>query len=202
MRHLLRSLTLAAVAAAFVTTGGCAPKPIGLRPVDTGAGTLAAARKSPRGPTSYAQFEVNPPGRDVIQVKGEGTLLLDGFGNLEMEMQTERDDRTGALGGGHPLREGTALGEGAHCRGHRRRRTLTFVPQGQPLIVPPSGPLAAIASRHWAVEGDALTLGTKNTWATRPRSAAGAGRRPDRLLKNARWMSDMPDAPCMYGCLR
>jgi hypothetical protein len=29
MRHLLRSMTLAAVAAAFVTIGGCAPKPIG-----------------------------------------------------------------------------------------------------------------------------------------------------------------------------
>jgi hypothetical protein len=45
MRHLLRSMTLAAVPAAFVTIGGCAPKPIGLGPVDTGAGTLAAALK-------------------------------------------------------------------------------------------------------------------------------------------------------------
>ena len=28
-------------------------------------------------------------------------------------------------------------------------QTLTFVPQGQPEIVPPSGPLAAIHPRHW-----------------------------------------------------
>ena len=41
MRHLRRSMTLAAVAAAFVTIGGCAPKPIGLVSVDTGALTLA-----------------------------------------------------------------------------------------------------------------------------------------------------------------
>ena len=37
-------------------------------------------------------------------------------------------------------------------------QTLTFVPQGQPLIVPPSGPLAAIHPRHWTVEGDVLRL--------------------------------------------
>jgi biotin transporter BioY len=66
MRHLLRSMTLAAVAAAFVTIGGCAPKPIGLGPVDTGAGTLAAALKYLEGRWGLLSFEVHPPGRDVI----------------------------------------------------------------------------------------------------------------------------------------
>jgi hypothetical protein len=41
-------------------------------------------------------------------------------------------------------------------------QTLTFVPQGQPLIVPPSGPLSASHPRYWTVEGDVLTIGTKD----------------------------------------
>ena len=62
MRHLLRSMTLAAVAAAFVTIGGCAPKPIGLRPVDTGAGTLAAARKHSRADGACSRSRCIPRG--------------------------------------------------------------------------------------------------------------------------------------------
>jgi hypothetical protein len=79
-------MTSAAVAAAFVTTGGCAPKPIGLGPVDTGAGTLAAAQKYLEGRWDLLSFEMHPRGRDVIQVKGEGTLLFDRFGNLEKRL--------------------------------------------------------------------------------------------------------------------
>jgi hypothetical protein len=45
MRHRLRSMTLAAVAAAFVDRRLCPQA--GLRPADTGAGTLAAAQKRP-----------------------------------------------------------------------------------------------------------------------------------------------------------
>ena len=161
MRHLLRSMTLAAVAAAFVTTGGCAPKPIGLGPVDTGAGTLAAARNYLEGRWGLLSFEVHPPGRDVIQVKGEGTLLFDGFGNLEMEIRTDETTGQALSEAGIPLEKGrlSVKGRTAVDMAHQ---TLTFVPQGQPLIVPPSGPLAAIRPRYWTVEGDVLTIGTKD----------------------------------------
>ena len=157
----VRSMTLAAVAAAIVTIGGCAPKPIGLRPVDTGAGTLAAARKYLEGRWGLLSFEVHPPGRDVIQLKGEGTLLFDGFGNLEMEIRTDETTGQALSEAGIPLQKGrlSVKGRTAVDMAHQ---TLTFVPQGQPLIVPPSGPLAAIHPRHWTVEGDVLTLGTKD----------------------------------------
>jgi hypothetical protein len=67
MRHRLRSMTLAAVAAAFVTIGGCAAKllerpPIRLEPVDTGAGTLAAARKYLEGRWGPALVRGASPG--------------------------------------------------------------------------------------------------------------------------------------------
>ena len=161
MRHLLRSMTLAAVAAAFVTIGGCAPKPIGLARVDTGAGTLAAARKYLQGRWGLLSFEVHPPGRDVIQVKGEGTLLFDGFGNLEMEIRTDETTGQALSEAGIPLEKGrlSVKGRTAVDMAHQ---TLTFVPEGQPLIVPPSGPLAADHPRHWTVEGEVLTVSTKD----------------------------------------
>lgn len=161
MRHLLHSMTLAAVAATFVTTGGCALKPIGRGPVDTGAGTLAAERKYLEGRWSLLSFEVQPPVGDMIQVKGEGTLLFDDFGNLEMEIRT--DETTGQVlsKAGIPLEKGRLSVKGRTTL-DMAHHTLTFVPQGQPLLVPPSGPLAAIYPRHWTVEGDVLTIGTND----------------------------------------
>ena len=161
MRYLLRSMTLAAVAAAFVTIGGCAHKHIGLGPVDTGAGTLAAARKYLEGRWELLSFEVHFPGRDAIQVNGEGTLLFDGFGNLAMEIRTDETTGQALSEAGIPIEKGrlSVKGRTAVDMAHQ---TLTFVPQGQPLIVPPSGPLAAINPRHWTVEGDVLTVVTKD----------------------------------------
>jgi hypothetical protein len=154
-------MTLAAVAAAFVTTGGCAHKPIGRGPADTGAGTLAAARKYLEGRWGLLSFEVRPLVGDMIQVKGEGTLLFDDFGNLEMEIRT--DETTGQMlsEAGIPLEKGrlSVKGRTALDMAHH---TLTFVPHDQPLLVPPSGPLAAIYPRHWTVEGDVLTIGTND----------------------------------------
>jgi hypothetical protein len=154
-------MTLAAVAAAFVTIGGCAHKNIGLGPVDTGAGTLAAARKYLEGRWELLSFEVHFPGRDAIQVNGEGTLLFDGFGNLAMEIRTDETTGQALSEAGIPIEKGrlSVKGRTAVDMAHQ---TLTFVPQGQPLIVPPSGPLAAIHPRHWTVEGDVLTVVTKD----------------------------------------
>ena len=161
MRYLLRSMTLATVAAAFVTIGGCASKPIGRGPVDTGAGTLAAARKYLEGRWELLSFEVPCPGRDAIQLNGDGTLLFHGIGTLAMESRTAETTGQALSEAGIPNEKGrlSVKGRTAVDMAHQ---TLTFVPQGQPLIVPPSGPLAAIHPRHWTVEGDVLTVVTKD----------------------------------------
>ena len=154
-------MTLAAVAAAFFTTGGCALKRIGLGPVDTGAGTLADARRYLEGRWGLLSFELHSAGRDVIHAKGEGSLLFDGFGNLEMEIRTDEATGQALSEAGIPFEKGrlSVKGRTAVDMAHQ---TLTFVPQGQPLLVPPSGPLAAIHPRYWTVEGDVLTVGTKD----------------------------------------
>ena len=161
MRHLLCSMTLAAMAAALVTIGGCAPKPIGLARVDTGGTTLAVARKHLQGRWDLLSFELHSTGHDPIQMKGEGTLLFDGFGNLEMEIQTDETTGQALSDEGIPFEKGTALGEGRTAV-DMSHQTLTFVPEGQPLIVPPAGPLAAIHPRYWTVEGDGLTVSTRD----------------------------------------
>ena len=160
MRNLLCSMTLAAVAAAFVIIGGCAPRVIG-GPVASGTGTLAAARKYLEGRWGLLSFEVRPPERGLIQVKGEGTLLFDDFGNLEMEIRTDEATGQALAAAGIPLEKGRLSVKG-HTALDMAHQTLTFVPQGQPLIVPPSGPLAAIYPRYWTVDGDVLTVGTKD----------------------------------------
>ena len=161
MRHLMHSMMVAAVAAAFVSIGGCAPKSIGRGPVDPGTRALAATRKYLEGRWGLLSFEVQLPGHDMIQVKGEGTLVFDDFGNLEMEVRTDEATGQALSEAGIPLEEGrlSVKGRTAVDMAHH---TLTFVPQGQPLIVPPSGPLSAIHPRYWTVEGDVLTIDTKD----------------------------------------
>ena len=41
------------------------------------------------------------PGRDVVQVKGAGTLRFDGSGNLEMEIRTD-EPPSGPLAANYP----------------------------------------------------------------------------------------------------
>src|SRR5262245_53335578 len=176
MRHPRRSMTLATVAAAFVTISGCAAKPLGRGPVDTGAGRLAAARKYLEGRWGLLSFEVYPPGRDAIQMKGEGTLLFDDFGNLEMEIRTDETTGHALSEAGIPLEQGRLSVKGRTTL-DLAHHTLTFVPQGQPLLVPPSGPLAAIYPRTGPSTVTCSRSTRKTTWATRPRSAAGVGRR-------------------------
>lgn len=159
MRRLLHSMTLAAVAAAFVTIGGCAPKPMRHGSVGTGPDTLAAGRKQLEGRWGLVSFEVYPPGRDVIQMKGEGTLLFDEFGNLEMEIRTDETTGQALSEAGIPLEKGRLSVKG-HIAVDMAHETLTFVPEGQPLLVPPSGPLSAIHPRYWTIAGDVLTVGT------------------------------------------
>ena len=159
MRHLLRLITVAAVAAAFFTLESCASLRRG--PARTGADTLTAGRKQLEGRWALLSFDVRRTGGDLIQVNGEGTLLFDDFGNLEMEIRTDETSGQTLAEAGIPLEKGRLSVKG-HTALDVAHQTLTFVPKGQPLLVPLSGPLAAIYPRYWSVDGDVLTVGTKD----------------------------------------
>ena len=88
-----RAWKVAGVTVVLVALAACAASPrqrtISKGPVDTGAGTLTAARKYLEGRWVLESFVVNPPGRAPITLKGSGVLNYDDFGNLEMNIKAD-----------------------------------------------------------------------------------------------------------------
>lgn len=152
---------LAAVAVACLMTAGCAPgelkKPMEAGPVDTGAGTTTAARKFLEGRWSLESFEVYPPGKPPIILKGAGSLSYDDFGNLKVDIRADEASADLLRAAGIDIRDGMISSEGRTAV-DMQNRTLTYVVQGQS----GTGPLALSRPRHWVVQGDLLTLTTKD----------------------------------------
>jgi hypothetical protein len=158
-------IRMRAVAMLTVVAAGCAgaPRtaPIGIGSVETGAGTVEAARKYLEGRWSLLSYEFLPPGRTPFQVKNaSGTLTYDAFGNLDMQLRV--DDPKVAE---DVVRAGVPLTKGVFSTSGRtaidlQARTLTYFVEGQgPLLTTAqAGPLAMTRPRHWQVEGNVLTL--------------------------------------------
>ncbi|HSC27735.1 MAG TPA: hypothetical protein VLD67_10705 [Vicinamibacterales bacterium] len=151
------------VAALALTLAACAgaprERPVRMGPVDTGPGTLAAARKFLEGRWVLESFEVHPPGKAPITLKGSGTLVYDQFGNLRMEIRADQASSDLLRAAGIDIRDGVISTEGRTAV-DMQNRTLTYMVQGQEPLV--AGPLATTRPRHWVVEGDLLTLSTKD----------------------------------------
>jgi len=144
-------------------TAGCAAaprqKPIELGDVNTGAGSLAAARRYLQGRWSLISYDVFPPGRAPIQLKGKGTLSYDEFGNLDMEIRVDPATAKALDGAGIQSDQGVISTKGRTAV-DMQARTLTYILEGQPPLGAPSGPLAPNRPRHWEVAGNVLTLTT------------------------------------------
>lgn len=145
---------------------GCAAapreRPVKMGPVDTGAGTLTAARKYLEGRWNLESFEVFPPGKPPITVKGEGTLLYDDYGNLKIDIRTDAATGEALSRVGIVLKDGIVASEGRTVI-NLQDQTLTYVIEGQGgQGFERSGPLGMGRPRHWKVEGDLLTLTTKD----------------------------------------
>jgi hypothetical protein len=131
-----------------------------LGPVDTGPGTLTAARKHLEGRWSLLSFELFPPGDAPVRVNGAGTLTYDGYGNLDVEMRVDEATARVLETAGIPSTKGVVSMKGRTVI-NLQARTLTYVLEGQPAFGAPSGPWALNRPRHWLVEDDVLTLTTK-----------------------------------------
>ena len=140
--------------------GGPRTRPVSAGDVDTGAGTLTAARKFLEGRWSLESFEVFPPGGQPIRLSGMGTLVYDEFSNLRMEIRTDEKTAEQLTRAGIQIRGGVLSSEGRTAV-DLQNRTLTYILQGQAPAGAASGPLAVNRPRHWEVTGDVLTLTTK-----------------------------------------
>jgi hypothetical protein len=160
----LRSVMVrAAIAAVLVSGIACTPAPR-VRPVkggdvDAGPESLTAARKFLEGRWTLEQFEVFPPGKPPITLKGSGTLNYDQFGNLRVEIRADEKSADLLRAAGIETRDGVISTDGRTVV-DLQNRTLSYVLEGQKVGAPAAGPLAPSRLRHWEVKGDLLFLST------------------------------------------
>ena len=153
-----RTLVFGLLAAA----AACAPAPR-VRPVkggdvDAGPESLTAARKFLEGRWTLESFEVFPPGKPTIALKGSGTLNYDEFGNCGSKsrrregpptccappgIEDPRRRRFVRRADGRRSAEPDAQLRAARGRQSARRRQV---------------PLSPSRLRHWEVKGDLLFL--------------------------------------------
>ncbi len=129
-------------------------------PVAKGPGTLAAARKYLQGRWSLISYDFYPPGKPMVRLDGQGTLLYDDFGNLEMDIRVDKKTALVLEEVGIRTTDGRLSTKGRTVI-DLQARTLVFVLEGQPAFGQPSGPLALNRPRHWEVTDTELTLTTK-----------------------------------------
>lgn len=159
----LRRVVMGAAALAMLAGIACTPAPR-VRPVkgddvDAGPESLTAARKFLEGRWTLEQFEVFPPGKPPITLKGSGTLNYDEFGNLRIEIRADEKSADLLRAAGIETRDGTISTDGRTVV-DLQNRTLSYVLPGQTVGAPAAGPLAPSRLRHWEVKGDLLFLST------------------------------------------
>src|SRR5215831_3181291 len=130
VRHACSYLAAAGfVAASIACHGAPRQKPVKAGPVDTGAGTLASARNFLEGRWDLESFEVRPPGKAPIVLKGSGTLLYDNMGNLKMDIQADEKSADLLRAAGIDIRDGRISTDGRTAI-DMQKHTLTYFVQG------------------------------------------------------------------------
>ena len=152
------------LAAVLIFAAACASaprqRPVEMGPVDKGAGTLATARQFLEGRWALESFEIYPAGKPPIAPKGSGSLTYDKFGNLRMEIRADRDAVDVLRAAGIDIRDGVIATDGRTAI-DMQNKTLTYAIPSQAAAAG-KGPLATNRPRHWQVEGNVLTLTTKD----------------------------------------
>jgi hypothetical protein len=124
--------------------------------------TLPEARKFLEGRWVLESYEVRPPGKAPIILKGTGVLTFDDFANLHMEVHADEPSADLLRAAGINMRDGVISSDGRVAI-DLQNRTLTYFLEGQPSsTLTGGGPLAMNRPRHWEVTGDTLTLSTKD----------------------------------------
>jgi len=155
---------VALLVAASVCEGAARQKPADK--VAPAAGSLTAARKFLEGRWGLEAFEVRPPGKPPILLKGSGVLNYDDFGNLTMEIRADQASSDLLRAAGIAIKDGVISTQGRTVI-DLQNRTLTYFLEGQrSSYATGGGPLALNRPRHWEVNGDVLTLTTKDDFGT------------------------------------
>ena len=127
-----------------------------------GTATLKEARKFLEGRWALESFEVRPPGKAPILLKGSGVLTYDDFGNMRMEIRADEASSDLLRAAGIEIRDGLISSDGRTVI-DLQKRTLTYFLEGQrSSFATGGGPLALNRPRHWEVTANTLTLTTRD----------------------------------------
>jgi hypothetical protein len=162
----VRSPAIRLVMALFlVSSAACAAapraRPVEGGPVDTGKGTLTAARQYLEGRWTLESFEVFSPGRAPVVLKGQGTLTYDASGNLQMDIRADEKSADLLRASGIEIRD-NMISTGGRTVVDMQHRTISFIVDGGGFATTASGPLALNRPRYWEAEADRLTLTTRD----------------------------------------
>jgi hypothetical protein len=161
--NLRLALRCAVLATVLFSMAGCAPaainKPINVGEAEKGPGTVPAARKFLEGRWSLQSFEVYPAGKPKVTLTGQGVLTYDDFSNLKIEIRADQAASDLLRASGIDIGSDGIISSDGRTALDLQNKTLTYVIQGQPVG---NGPLALNRPRHWEVNGDILTLTTKD----------------------------------------
>lgn len=160
VRDIFNRLITAAALVALASCGAAkGENPLELGPVDTGKGTLTAARAFLQGTWALESFEVRPLGKPPIVLKTSGTLVYDESSNLKMEIRADEASSDILRAAGVDIRDGVISTDGRTAI-DLQHHTLTYVVADQAPLM--RGPLGAHRPRYWTVEGNVLILTTKD----------------------------------------
>lgn len=158
--HRLQAAVLVCLCAlAGAGMAAAAPAAAQKGPVQTGPGTLSAARKFLEGRWSLTSFRFFVPGQEPISLDGEGTLVYDDYGNLTLDVRVDDPTARRLDEAGIVIRNGVLSSSGRAVI-NLQAHTLTFVLPDQPVPGARSGPLGLNRPRHWEVDGSSLVLTT------------------------------------------
>jgi hypothetical protein len=153
------------ITCALAAGSGCAgaprTKPLPIGKADTGAGTIAEARKYLEGRWSLVSLDVTPPGEPPIHAVGSGTLIYDEFANMTVDLKVDTATANLFEQVGIPVRNGVVSTKGKTLV-DMTGRTLSYVLEGQANIRPATHPLDTNRPRYWEVDQNTLTLRTKD----------------------------------------
>jgi len=148
-----------------IVTAGCAAsprqRPLGTSKIETGPGTDRQARNFLEGNWALQSFEIYPMVGQAVPVNGTGQLTYDDFANLTVVIRVDESTSAMLAKNGIPTQRGVFTTTGRTAVDMQNKK-LTYFIEGQPPLGAPSGPLALNRPRYWEVDGDVLTLTTKD----------------------------------------
>lgn len=166
-RHLYfcDSLVILLIGVGAISSAGCASAPsqrnIPLGKVDSGPGTLTEAREYLQGEWILVSLEIYPPGQPPIRNAAGGTMTYDEFSNMKVELQLKPDAAKIAKDIGIPVSDGLVSMNGRTVV-DLNSKSISYVFDGQSSFRQPDHPLDMNLPRYWEVQGNTLTLRTKD----------------------------------------